>query len=101
MTLSGCASSSPVWLAAALNQDAQAIFLDEPTTYLDLHFQVNFLKLLQRIQAQRQLTIVMIIHDLNQALQYGQHCLLFKEGQVVDSGAPEQVPERRTGERGL
>ncbi|MDN3537615.1 ATP-binding cassette domain-containing protein [Limosilactobacillus fermentum] len=53
MTLSG-GQQQLVWLAAALNQDAQAIFLDEPTTYLDLHFQVNFLKLLQRIQAQRQ-----------------------------------------------
>lgn len=54
-----------VWLALALNQEPTYLFLDEPTTYLDLHYQTEFLRLLRQLNQQRGLTIVMILHDLN------------------------------------
>lgn len=80
-----------VWLALALNQHPHYLFLDEPTTYLDLHYQIAFLKLLRQLNHQQKLTIVMIIHDLNQALQYSDHCLLFNHGKVIAAGKPATV----------
>ncbi len=80
-----------VWLALALNQQPAYLFLDEPTTYLDLHYQIEFLKLLHQLNADEHLTIIMIIHDLNQALQYSDYCLFFNHGKIIAEGKPEEV----------
>lgn len=94
-TLSG-GQAQRVWLALALNQQPDYLFLDEPTTYLDLHYQVEFLRLLRQLNQTTGLTIVMILHDLNQALRYSDHCFLLAGGDLVASGAPSTVltPER-------
>lgn len=80
-----------VWLALALNQEPTYLFLDEPTTYLDLHYQTEFLRLLRQLNQQRGLTIVMILHDLNQALRYSDYCCLLDHGQLVATGTPQRV----------
>lgn len=80
-----------VWLALALNQHPQYLFLDEPTTYLDLHYQARFLAQLRALNQSTGLTIVMILHDLNQALRYSDYCCLFANGQLINTGTPDEV----------
>ncbi|WP_149807463.1 ABC transporter ATP-binding protein, partial [Listeria monocytogenes] len=59
-----------VFIATALVQDTPILLLDEPTTFLDMHFQLEILELVKRLNQEENLTIVMILHDLNQALMY-------------------------------
>ena len=80
-----------VWLAVALAQQPKYLFLDEPTTYLDLHFQFGFLKLLKKLNHEQGLTICMILHNLNQALQVSDHVVLLNHGEIKASGNPEKV----------
>lgn len=80
-----------VWLAVALAQQPEYLFLDEPTTYLDLHFQFEFLKMLKKLNHEQGLTICMILHDLNQALQVSDHVVLLNHGEIKASGSPENV----------
>lgn len=80
-----------VWLGAALAQKPQYLFLDEPTTYLDLHFQYQFLKLIKKLNQEQNITICMILHDLNQALQFSDQVILLKNGQIIKQGKPQEV----------
>lgn len=80
-----------VWLALALAQEPDYLFLDEPTTYLDLHFQYYFLKLLKKLNHDQHLTICMILHDLNQVLQISDQVVLLNKGKIIKQGKPEQV----------
>lgn len=77
-----------VWLAMALAQETPLLLLDEPTTYLDLAHQVEVLDLVAGLTAQRGTTVVMVLHDLNQACRYGDHMVAMVNGAVVASGAP-------------
>lgn len=66
------------WLGFVLHQQPDLLILDEPTTFLDLHFQGLFLKTLQQLQEKRQMTVLMVLHDLNQAFRYSQHIWLLR-----------------------
>ena len=59
-----------VFIAMALAQDTKVLFLDEPTTYLDIRYQLQILKLIRRLNKEFGMTIVMVLHDINQALYY-------------------------------
>ncbi|WP_200796868.1 Fe(3+) dicitrate ABC transporter ATP-binding protein FecE [Vibrio quintilis] len=89
LSLSG-GQQQRVWLAMTLAQDADYIFLDEPTTYLDLNHQVELMKLMRSLN-QRGKTIVTVLHDINQACRYCDHLIVMKSGQLIDQGTPEQV----------
>src|SRR5699024_6233986 len=65
-TLSG-GQRQRVWIAMALAQETNVIFLDEPTTYLDMAHQLEILELLDRLNKEQERTIIMVLHDLNQA----------------------------------
>lgn len=80
-----------VWLGLALAQQPRYLFLDEPTTYLDLHFQMRFLTLLKNLNQTTKLTICMILHDLNQALHYSDQVVLLSQGKIKSQGLPEEV----------
>lgn len=80
-----------VWLGLALAQQPRYLFLDEPTTYLDLHFQMRFLTLLKNLNQTTRLTICMILHDLNQALHYSDQVVLLSQGKIKSQGLPEEV----------
>lgn len=80
-----------VWIAMALAQETEIIFLDEPTTYLDMAHQLEVLELLQKLNMDQGRTIVMVLHDLNQAARFADYMIALKNGQIVKAGNCEQV----------
>lgn len=81
-----------VWIAMALAQDTEILFLDEPTTYLDIRYQLEILKLVKVLNETRKTTIVMVLHDINQALAYSDEIIALGEnGKVLGTGLPEEV----------
>lgn len=85
-----------VWIAMALAQKSKMIFLDEPTTYLDVRYQVELLQLIRSLNTDYGLSIVMVLHDINQALQYSHHLVGLSRGQVLFSGMPNEVITERS-----
>lgn len=79
------------FIAMALAQDTQLLFLDEPTTYLDVRYQVEILRLVARLNREAGMTIVMVLHDINQALAYSDEVVGLLDGRVVLQGPPEEV----------
>lgn len=79
------------WIAMALCQDTPYLLLDEPTTYLDLAHQLEVLELLKRLNQQRQKTIVMVIHELNQAARFADCIVGMRGGKILYSGDPHAV----------
>ena len=80
-----------VWIAMALAQETEIIFLDEPTTYLDMAHQLEVLELLQKLNREEKRTIVMVLHDLNQAARFADYIIALKAGNVVKAGTCEEV----------
>lgn len=80
-----------VFIATALVQDTPILLLDEPTTFLDMYFQLEILELIKRLNQKENLTIVMILHDLNQALTYSDQLIVMKNGEVIAKGEPETL----------
>lgn len=79
------------WLAMALAQQSEILLLDEPTTYLDLGHQFQLLDLLKQLQIHERKTIVMVLHDINQASQFSDRIIALKKGAIVADGTPQQV----------
>lgn len=79
------------WIAMALAQDTEILLLDEPTTFLDLAHQIELLDLLYELNQSQGRTIVMVLHDLNQACRYGDNLIALRDGQAIAQGHPEQV----------
>ncbi|WP_161978664.1 ABC transporter ATP-binding protein [Streptococcus sp. S784/96/1] len=80
-----------VWIAMALAQDTDTIFLDEPTTYLDMNHQLEVLELLKKLNHDNQKTIIMVLHDLNLASRFSDHLIAMKDGTIKHQGPPEKV----------
>ncbi len=85
-TLSG-GEKQRVLVARALAQQPQFLVLDEPTNHLDIHYQLEILELVRSLA----ITTLVTLHDLNLAAAYCQRLYLLRAGQIVASGAPEQV----------
>ncbi|OJA79865.1 cobalamin/Fe3+-siderophore ABC transporter ATP-binding protein [Burkholderia ubonensis] len=79
------------WIAMALAQQAPIVLLDEPTTYLDIHHQLDILDALRALNRARGLTIVWVLHDLNQAAAYSDEIVLMRAGRVVAQGDPDAM----------
>lgn len=80
-----------VWIAMSLAQKSRILFLDEPTTYLDIKYQIEILELIRSININFGITVVMVLHDINQALKYSDEVVGLKEGKIVFSGKPDTV----------
>ena len=80
-----------VVIARALAQNPKVLLLDEPTSFLDLQHQIEICTVLHRLKNERQLTIVLVSHDLNLASQYCDRILLLDQGRVFCLGAPDEV----------
>jgi len=80
-----------VIIAKALAQEPEVLFLDEPTSHLDIGHQIQILDLLKKLNKAADLTIVMVIHDLNLASEYCNHLILLDKGKIFKEGAPRDV----------
>lgn len=80
-----------VWIAMALAQQTDILFLDEPTTFLDITYQVEILDLLTDLNQKYGTTIVMVLHDINLAARYADYIFAMHEGNLVAEGEPSVV----------
>ena len=78
------------WIAMVLAQNTEYILLDEPTTYLDLSYQIELLEMIQEMNKNGK-TIVVVLHDLNQACRYSDHLVVMKKGKVITQGKPKEI----------
>ena len=79
------------WITMALAQNTPILLLDEPTTFLDLAHQIEVLDLLYDLNQTRGQTIVMVLHDLNQACRYADYLVAMKQGHIYAQGSPVEV----------
>ncbi|MGE7842626.1 ABC transporter ATP-binding protein [Lysinibacillus sp. NPDC093712] len=80
-----------VWIAMALAQQTDILFLDEPTTYLDITYQVEILDLLTDLNRKYGTTIVMVLHDINLSARYADYIFALHEGKLVAEGEPSDI----------
>ncbi|MYX28643.1 ATP-binding cassette domain-containing protein [Streptomyces sp. SID8381] len=92
-----------VWLASCLAQETGVLLLDEPTTYLDLRYQIELLDLVRDLADEGGIAVGAVLHDLDQAAAVADRIVLLRAGRIVASGAPEDVltPERLTDVYGI
>ncbi len=79
------------WIAMALAQKTGVLFLDEPTTYLDISHQLEILQLLRQLNTEQDVTIVMVLHDLNHAIMFSDYLIAIRDGEKYSAGLPETV----------
>jgi len=92
-----------VWLASCLAQETGVLLLDEPTTYLDLRYQVELLDLIRDLADDHGIAVGVVLHDLDQAAAVADRITLLEAGRIVADGPPEDVltPERLTAVYGI
>lgn len=83
-----------VWIAMSLAQQTPYLFLDEPTTFLDVYYQYEILDLVKRLNEEHQLTIVMVLHDINQAIRYSDEIIVMQDGEIITKGIPSDIITR-------
>ncbi|QCO55757.1 ABC transporter ATP-binding protein [Pseudorhodobacter turbinis] len=79
------------WIAMTLAQATPILLLDEPTTYLDIAHQVDLMNLIRRLVDARAMTVVAVLHDLNQAARYADHLIMLKSGKVMAKGPAKDI----------
>ncbi|MCY7401072.1 MAG: ABC transporter ATP-binding protein [Nocardioides sp.] len=79
------------WIAMTLAQETGVLLLDEPTTYLDVRHQIDLMTLVERLRDDHGMTIVMVLHDLNQAARHADRIVALREGRVRADGRPGEV----------
>ena len=85
-----------VWIAMALAQNTKILFLDEPTTYLDIRYQIEILELVKKLNREFGITIIMVLHDINQAIYFSDCVIGLKDGLVEMEGNPQEVITRES-----
>jgi iron complex transport system ATP-binding protein len=92
-----------VWLASCLAQETGVLLLDEPTTYLDLRYQIELLDLVRDLADDHGIAVGVVLHDLDQAAAIADRITLLEAGRIVADGRPEEVltPQRLTAVYGI
>ncbi len=80
-----------VWIAMALAQQTDILFLDEPTTFLDITYQVEILDMLTDLNRKHGTTIVMVLHDINLSARYADYLFALRQGELIAEGDPSKV----------
>lgn len=83
------------WIAMALCQNPQILIMDEPTAYLDIQYQIEILELIKNLNKKLNMTILIAIHDLNQAARYADKILVVNEGTIWNEGTPGVIINKR------
>lgn len=78
-------------ISQVLAQETQILLLDEPTSSLDINFQIEIMQLIEKVRKEKNLTVLGIFHDINIATQYAERIILLKDGKVYADGLPEEV----------
>ena len=89
-TLSG-GERQRTWIAMALAQKPKVLLLDEPTTYLDIAHQLEVMQIIDSLPQKYNITIIMVLHDMNQALQYANDLVVIKNQRVFAQGSPQKI----------
>ena len=79
------------WIAMTLAQETDIIMLDEPTTYLDMSYQLEVLQVLEKLNKEKNITIVMVLHELNNACRFASNIIGLKKGKVICEGNPMEA----------
>ena len=87
MDLSG-GQRQRAFIAMSLAQNTEVLLLDEPTTYLDIYHQIEILEVVKKLNEEHNITIVMVLHDINQAIKYSHNIVIMKNGAIVNEGSP-------------
>ncbi|MFL2914848.1 MAG: helical backbone metal receptor [Nitrospinia bacterium] len=80
-----------VMLASAIAQEPEIMLLDEPTSALDLKYQIQILNILKRLNEEKNITLILAMHDLNLASRYCRRLILLDDGAIVRNGTPAEV----------
>lgn len=80
-----------VWIALALAQQTDILLLDEPTTFLDISYQVEILDLLTDLNRRRGTTIIMVLHDINLSARYADYLFAMRDGSLAACGTPHEI----------
>ncbi len=89
-TLSG-GERQRAWIAMTIAQQPEILILDEPTTYLDIGYQMEILELVKQLNQKLGITILMVLHDLNLAARYSDYLYIIKDGSLYAKGTPENI----------
>lgn len=89
-TLSG-GERQRAWIAMALAQKPRILILDEPTTYLDISYQLEVLELVKELNESLGITVIMVLHDLNQAARYSDNIYVLRDGNISEYGRPGNI----------
>ncbi len=89
-TLSG-GERQRAWIAMLIAQDAECLLLDEPTSALDIAHQIEVLGLVRTLARQRQLGVVVVLHDVNMASRFCDEIVAMKSGEMIVRGRPEDI----------
>ncbi len=80
-----------VWVAMILAQQTEILLLDEPTTYLDIAYQIELLNIFRKLNQQQGRTVVAVLHDLNQACRYADNLVVMVKGKIIAQGEPKSI----------
>ncbi|GAA0646992.1 ABC transporter ATP-binding protein [Salarchaeum japonicum] len=80
-----------VWIAMVLAQDTDVLLLDEPTTFLDLHHQLDVMTIVESLRDDSEMTVVVVLHDVEQAARYADNVVALRDGRVHAHGSPADV----------
>ncbi|MBU3089808.1 ABC transporter ATP-binding protein [Clostridium gasigenes] len=79
------------WIALVLAQETEIIMIDEPTTYLDMSYQLEVLEILKNLNKEKKITIVIVLHELNNACRFADNIICLKKGKIICEGKPIDV----------
>lgn len=97
-TLSG-GERQRAWIAMALAQQPSLLMLDEPTTYLDISHQLEVMNIISELNKKNGISIIMVLHDINHAMQFADEVIIVKDGKIEGQGSPEDVIDVNMFER--
>ena len=93
--------SQRAFLAMTIAQNTNILLLDEPTTFLDINYQIKFLESLKNLIHLKKLSIITVLHDINLAARFCDRIAILKEGKLIDINIPEKVLNKENFKRGF